>query len=872
MFVMPALPVLSDGGGDYPPPASGDWVITQDTWVENETILLDGNITVIGAELAFRNVTLVGNLTRQAISIDATSSIEAGNCTFIALPDGQLSFTIAGSASIDNSSFLRGPGGGGGIWMGLRTPDASLTDCVLEGVLECESEPGPVLDGTRVQNSLVGARFYNATRYSGVTFYNCTQGAFSGPGAVIADCTFENCNRGVLLSDRTRVEDSDFRNCTTGIQGWYYDNIRRDNLIRDCSFTDCALGFDAGWNSTVLDCSFSGCTEGLVVLGNASVAGSSFLGCVVSIRAPWADDLAVDDSTFGANLQAVNASVKRTGAIRRSSFQAPEGEPEGAQLNLSGEWGLWDSALSGNGTLVSVWANSTKAVNTTFRPERSMVFSGASLEVAWHLDTTITYQNGTPADGATLRTSDRSGNLLSSVRSGPDGRTPRQEITEYIRTWNGTTYFTPLSLNATKDGLARNLSVNLNQNMDLSLTLGDVTAPSVRFNFPANNTLLNRTSCVFSGTASDDQGVASVRLRAGTGDWVTADGTSEWNATLDLAQGDNSITAEASDERGNTGTASLSVRVDSLPPVVEITYPAQDILVNSTSIELSGRTEPGATVMVNGEAAPFYLGQFTSTVALQEGTNTISASARDAAGNTGFASVNITRDTISPALTLTSPQNGEVTGRAVMTVSGTAEPGARVAVNGAGAVRAGPFFSTDIMLVEGVNTIHVQAVDPAGNQASVTVSVTLDRTAPFLDLDLANGTIVQSAALQLRGRTEPGAALSVNGAPVIVAPDGNFSTNISLRPGPNQIRLEASDPAGNGASLDRTVTYEEPAKPPGQAPLDSSKRVDPALMAGAALAAVIILAALLLLLRRKNQPPSEGNDSESGSRPSGREP
>ena len=49
--------------GDNPPPV-GDWNIHNDTVVENETIILNGNLTVYsGATLIFRNVTLLMNST-----------------------------------------------------------------------------------------------------------------------------------------------------------------------------------------------------------------------------------------------------------------------------------------------------------------------------------------------------------------------------------------------------------------------------------------------------------------------------------------------------------------------------------------------------------------------------------------------------------------------------------------------------------------------------------------------------------------------------------------------------------------------------------------------------------------------------------------
>jgi hypothetical protein len=51
-----------EGTGDYPPPSQGDWIITSDTYVKNENITIEGNITIeYGAELTLDNVTLIIN-------------------------------------------------------------------------------------------------------------------------------------------------------------------------------------------------------------------------------------------------------------------------------------------------------------------------------------------------------------------------------------------------------------------------------------------------------------------------------------------------------------------------------------------------------------------------------------------------------------------------------------------------------------------------------------------------------------------------------------------------------------------------------------------------------------------------------------------
>ncbi|MEE9151685.1 MAG: right-handed parallel beta-helix repeat-containing protein [Thermoplasmata archaeon] len=51
-----------EGTGDYPPPLQGDWIITSDTYVQNENITLSRNITIQdGVKLTLDNVTLIIN-------------------------------------------------------------------------------------------------------------------------------------------------------------------------------------------------------------------------------------------------------------------------------------------------------------------------------------------------------------------------------------------------------------------------------------------------------------------------------------------------------------------------------------------------------------------------------------------------------------------------------------------------------------------------------------------------------------------------------------------------------------------------------------------------------------------------------------------
>ena len=62
LAVFPSTIVSSDGSGNYPAPALGDWVIATPTHVGNETIILNGNLTIMPTgSLTFHNVTLKMN-------------------------------------------------------------------------------------------------------------------------------------------------------------------------------------------------------------------------------------------------------------------------------------------------------------------------------------------------------------------------------------------------------------------------------------------------------------------------------------------------------------------------------------------------------------------------------------------------------------------------------------------------------------------------------------------------------------------------------------------------------------------------------------------------------------------------------------------
>ena len=182
-----------------------------------------------------------------------------------------------------------------------------------------------------------------------------------------------------------------------------------------------------------------------------------------------------------------------------------------------------------------------------------------------------------------------------------------------------------------------------------------------------------------------------------------ASGTGAWSyTTAVLPNGGHSLTATATDAAGNTGVASsaLNVTIDTTAPAVPtITSFSTDSgvvgdgITNDNALTLTGTAEANSTVKVYdgatllGSALASGTGAWSYTTAvLPNGGHSLTATATDAAGNTGVASsaLNVTIDTtapVAPTITSFSTDSGVVgdgiTNDNALTLTGTAEANAR---------------------------------------------------------------------------------------------------------------------------------------------------------------------------------------------------
>jgi hypothetical protein len=199
----------------------------------------------------------------------------------------------------------------------------------------------------------------------------------------------------------------------------------------------------------------------------------------------------------------------------------------------------------------------------------------------------------------------------------------------------------------------------------------DTTAPTVSLSAPANNATV-RGSVTFSATASDNVGVSGVQFKLDGANLSAEDTTSPysitWNTTT-ATNGSHTLTATARDAAGNTTTStSRTVTVDNSAPTVSITAPTAGATVSGSSTSITATASDnvgvsgvqfkldGANLSAEDTTSPYSITWNTTTAT--NGSHTLTATARDAAGNT-TTSAGVTLTVNNAAAAKTGDLNGD---------------------------------------------------------------------------------------------------------------------------------------------------------------------------------------------------------------------
>ena len=240
---------------------------------------------------------------------------------------------------------------------------------------------------------------------------------------------------------------------------------------------------------------------------------------------------------------------------------------------------------------------------------------------------------------------------------------------------------------------------------------------------------------------------------------TTAPYSVPWD-TKTVANASHTLTAVARDALGVLWTSdpvAVTVFNDKTPPIIAITSPLSGAALRGTIAVNADATDnvgvvgvqfklDGANLGAEDATSPYSVSWNTATAS--NASHTLSAVARDAAGNTATSTVTVTVDNVVPTVSITAPGGGAVVaGTTVVSASATDNvgvSGVQFLVDGSalGAeVTTAPYtVSWDTTTVAtGAHSLTAVARDGAGNTTtSGAVTVTVSQTATrFEDTDLS---------------------------------------------------------------------------------------------------------------------------------------
>lgn len=271
------------------------------------------------------------------------------------------------------------------------------------------------------------------------------------------------------------------------------------------------------------------------------------------------------------------------------------------------------------------------------------------------------------------------------------------------------------------------------------------------------------------------------------------------------------ISGIATDGAGNTAAASVTLNIDKTAPALTVDSPSEGATVPAQALTVSGTIADAlsgvASVTCNGGAGVVAGAQFTCSVAIAPGANTITVVARDVAGNSRTATRSVQAGDIL-SVRITEPANFSFVNISPVTVRGTVnQPGATVAVGGIAAPVSNGTFAVQVPLVEGFNTLTAVAQSGGSAAATGSVQVTLDTTAPHVAIYApADGFATADASINVSGLVndivvgtvnDQEARVTVNGVTAEVANRNFLATNVPLAMGDNAIQVTARDRVGN---------------------------------------------------------------------------
>ena len=226
---------------------------------------------------------------------------------------------------------------------------------------------------------------------------------------------------------------------------------------------------------------------------------------------------------------------------------------------------------------------------------------------------------------------------------------------------NNDGHYYPVSVTATDDAGNSTTVTDTDATFgdDLKLKVKEKVKPTIAVTYPTDSATITWT------VTDDDSGIdeATIAIKIDSGTYVTSGITTtattkgfncSYKVPTSLSNGSHSFSLKVSDHDGNAATEVVtSFTVDTVPPALTISSPADGLITNNETLTVSGTTNDvtstPVTVTVNGTPVTVQTnGSFSTTITLKSGSNTITVVATDAAGLKTTITRTVTLDTGAP--------------------------------------------------------------------------------------------------------------------------------------------------------------------------------------------------------------------------------
>ncbi|UCD85250.1 MAG: chitobiase/beta-hexosaminidase C-terminal domain-containing protein, partial [Deltaproteobacteria bacterium] len=329
----------------------------------------------------------------------------------------------------------------------------------------------------------------------------------------------------------------------------------------------------------------------------------------------------------------------------------------------------------------------------------------------------------------------------------------------------------------------------------------DTIPPWVSITSPVTGQCISTSVVVVNGSITENgSGVDLITVQAGV---YTATGSSFPISLIIPVDGLYDITVQVQDNCGNIGPVDTvaNVRVDTIPPFVEITYPLDGQTFCTGSIIISGSYENGDSICE--ERLDFWPWQpyGTGFPPIPDGPHTIQLRVTDSCGNSGTDSVSFIVDGTPPIVNITQPNDGTAIYSSTVVVKGTASDSTSglslVCINLDGVTHiadlsGGNWSYTFYGVTNGIHTIVVTAFDYCGYSGSDSVTVSIVHENVSIAYPV-NGSCIDTGMIVATGSYENFTNLSwvtvtvtLDGNPVPATTDGAGNWSATPRIGSSE--------------------------------------------------------------------------------------